>query len=77
LLLRSSFAPFCGGARRGAFARSRSCAIRTRKVIEKKRKTAGQDVTWECGSPKDVVSNYLSDSNVLITIGCLAARKLP
>ena len=30
---------------------AKSCAIRTRKVIEKKRETAGQDATWKFGSP--------------------------
>ena len=31
--------------------RSRSCAIRTRKVIEKDRRTAGLDAIWKFGSP--------------------------
>jgi hypothetical protein len=39
-----------GGARRWS-NRLKSCAIRTRKVLEKKRRTAGQDATWKFDSP--------------------------
>jgi len=41
-----------GALRTTCSNRSKFCAIRTGKVLEKKRRTAGQDATWKFGSSR-------------------------
>jgi hypothetical protein len=48
--------------------RLKSCAIRTSKVLEKKRRTAGQDATWKFGSPNPTEKTTLREFSIRLFV---------